>query len=133
MSFPGPEAVGQGDPAYGRKIIETDSSHAHFDFIILIHSSHRCGFCRKLRADFQEVSIPENLKVIFVEYDTPADQIVRVSETYRNADVYLPDPGVPRDVDFFPTAFVINTKTGERKKYKGYRKDLWEKMVRKTQ
>jgi len=108
-------------------VIQSESNYSSFDYFLIVYSSHRCGYCRKLRLDFMDQNLPEHVKVIFIEHDTTADEILRVSNSYRNADVYIPKVDSFPEIDFYPTAFLIDLDKGKKKRFKGYRFKFWEK------
>lgn len=115
-----------------KNVILTDSSRNGDEFQLIVYSSHKCGFCRQLRRDFQSIEIPDNLKVIFVERDTRIDEIIKVKESYRNSDVYIFGQNTSSEVDFFPTLYLFNTKGKRVKKWKGYRSNTWNKILRRV-
>jgi len=108
---------------------EGQSNEVSADYQLVIHGSHRCGFCRKFRKDFQTVDVPDNLKVSFIEYDTKREWIEEEAETYKESDVYVLKDGETQKEKFLPMIYLYNAKTGKKKRFKGYRQDTWEKIL----
>lgn len=113
-------------------ILNSDSNHSTIDYVLIVHSSHRCGFCRKLRNDFQSVEIPNHLKIIIIEQDTDPEWIVAEAETYKRSEVYIPSPSSSHRATFLPTAFLYDRNGKKVKKFKGYKDDFWQRVIRKA-
>lgn len=108
-------------------VLAGDSSlTSNDDWYVLVFSSRKCGFCLKLFADFQAVSLPDNAKVIFVERDTDHDDILVRKEYYRGSEVRL-DLNKKSTVKLFPTIHLINPNN-RRTKFKGYKPDRWQQI-----
>jgi len=101
------------------------------EYVLYLHSSHKCGFCQRLRRDFMNSEQPENLRVVFLEYDTPEKNIREVSETYKGSEVRLvKTPAFDSEMNFFPTGFIVDQTKGKIvKKIKGYRGNYWKKIA----
>lgn len=123
----------QAQPDFGefQRVLSGDSTYADFNYILVIHSSYFCGYCRKLRADFQVRETGRDLKIIFIEYETPVEKILAVRTTYKNSDVYVPGESHSRKIDFFPTSYIYDLKKNKRRKIKGYTPGFWDRVLRK--
>jgi thioredoxin-related protein len=105
------------------------SNEVSADYQLVIYGSHRCGFCRKLRKDFQTFDVPDNLKVSFIEYDTDPEWIEEEGATYKESNVYVLNDGETQKEKFLPMIYLYNVKSGKKKRFKGYRQDTWEKIL----
>lgn len=124
----------QAQPDFGefQRVLSGDSTYADFNYILVIHSSHFCGYCRKLRADFHDRETGGDLKIVFIEYDTPVEKILAAETTYKNSDVHVPGESHSRRIDFFPTSYLYDLKKNKKRKIKGYTAGFWGKVLRKT-
>lgn len=118
-------------------VLEADPhARAQADYLLFVHSSHRCGYCRLLRRDMAQKHLPDNLRLVFMEYDTPEAWIVDADSTYRGAEVRRVSAEGHREnykVKLFSTSQLVRARDSSVvKKYKGYPYDLWEDVFKRV-
>ena len=119
------------DSAY--KVIDLNFNNPDsIQYVLYIHSSHNCGYCRMLRRDFNNENIPKNLRVIFMEYDTPEEAIIKDSNTYVNSEVVIVKmPARNSQIRLFPTSELVKVSDDKViRTIKGYRSNYWTKIFR---
>lgn len=129
---------------FSQKVYDLDGSYAvltadphadrHIDYLLFVHSSHKCGYCRLLRRDMARQDLPDNLRMVFMEYDTPEAWILDADSTYRGAEVRrVPAERGEYKVKIFPTSQLVRSRDSSVvKKYKGYPYDFWEDVFRRV-
>lgn len=123
------------DIALSQKILEPKNvDSAATEYLLFIHSSHRCGYCRLLRRDMASQSLPDNLRIIFMEYDTPGEWILEADSSYLGQEVrQVKVSGEDQKVKIFPTAQLVRAADSSVvKKYKAYPYDFWKDVKKRA-
>lgn len=131
--------------AYSQKIYAIDQSvevvsalpgtSATSNYLLFVHTSYYCGHCRFLLRDMAGVTLPDNLKVVFMYYDTPEEKIIENTSKYKGQEVRKVNaPRSEWQVKLFPTSQLVHAADSSQVKIiKGYHpKKYWNDVVKRT-
>lgn len=113
-----------------KKVLDADSAQlaASVDYLLFVHSSHRCGFCWRLKNAMAKEDLPNNLRVVFLEYDTPAEWILDKKSSYHGNEVRRVAEKETQ-IKLFPhSQLVYAADSSKVKNYKGYFDGYWDKV-----
>lgn len=123
-------AQGVHNLSVSEPVLKADSAQlaTSVDYLLFVHSSHRCGFCWRLKNAMADENLPKNLRVVFVEYDTPEDWILDKKSSYLGSEVRrVADKET--EIRLFPHSQLVHADDSSKvKDYKGYYNGYWPKV-----
>lgn len=123
-----------GNFHFAEQVLEpTLETEMETEYLLFVHSTHRCGYCQLLRRDMAKQNIPDNVRLVFMEYDTPEEWILEADSSYLGAEVRRFPETWKSKVKIFPTSQLVRARDSSIvKRYKGYPFDFWEDVFRRA-
>lgn len=87
-----------------------------------------------LRKQMSNQDLPDNLDIVFMEYDTPEDWILKADSTYLGFEVRIVTiMGTDSKVKIFPYSQLMRVRDSSVvKKYKGYPYEFWDDIFKRV-